>query len=121
MMLIAENLYLILPSYLQKGDPIVFSCSLGQVITKSIEITNPSKQAITYTAKIEGSRAYSIESEAEFVIEGKKTYEIKIKYISNMNVNNMPATLTMTGKVTPKITPSTFIFMLSSVTLGRIS
>ena len=68
MMLIIENLYQILPSYLQKGEPIVFSCSFGQVMTKSIEITNPSKHPITYVAKIEGSKAYVIDNDCEFMI-----------------------------------------------------
>ena len=36
MLLVLENLYLILPSYLQKGDPIVFSCMFGQTVTKSV-------------------------------------------------------------------------------------
>jgi hypothetical protein len=52
MLLILEGLYLVLPSYLQKGDPVLFSCSLGQTITKAIEITNPAKHSITYIAKI---------------------------------------------------------------------
>ena len=52
MLLILENLYMILPYYLQKGEPIVFSCQFGQVVTKSIEITNPSKHQLSYTAKI---------------------------------------------------------------------
>jgi hypothetical protein len=61
MLLILEGLYLILPSYLQKGEPVLFSCSLGQTITKSIEISNPSKHPITYMAKIEGvNKAYTI-------------------------------------------------------------
>jgi hypothetical protein len=52
MLLILEGLYLILPSYLQKGEPVLFSCALGQTITKSIEISNPSKHPIAYMAKI---------------------------------------------------------------------
>jgi hypothetical protein len=36
MLLIIEGLYLILPSYLQKGEPILFTCALGQTVTKSI-------------------------------------------------------------------------------------
>jgi hypothetical protein len=63
MLLAIENLYLILPSYLQKGEPILFACQFGQVVTKSIEISNPSKYAVTYTAKIEGSRAYTIDGD----------------------------------------------------------
>jgi hypothetical protein len=51
---------MILPSYLQKGDSVLFSCALGQTLTKSIEISNPSKNPITYIAKVEGCRAYTI-------------------------------------------------------------
>ena len=63
MMLVLENLYMILPSYLQKGEPIVFSCQFGQIVSKSVEITNPSKHQLGYIAKIEGCKAYSIEGE----------------------------------------------------------
>ena len=52
---------MILPSYLQKGDPLTFSCAMGQTITKSIEISNPSKHPITYVAKIDSpNKAYVI-------------------------------------------------------------
>ena len=61
MLLCMEVLFIVLPSYLQKGEPIVFSCQFGQVITKSVEISNPSKYPITYMARVEGSRAYSVE------------------------------------------------------------
>lgn len=60
MLVFLSRLYTILPSYLQKGDPITFSCAMGQTLIKSIEIKNPSKQAVTYVAKIEGSKAYAI-------------------------------------------------------------
>ncbi len=64
MLLILEGLYLILPSYLQKGEPILFSSALGQTIIKSIEISNPSKHPITYVAKIDApNKAYVIENE----------------------------------------------------------
>ncbi len=65
---------MILPSYLQKGEPIVFSCQFGQVVTKSVEISNPSKHQLTYVAKIEGSKAFVIEGETEFMIESKKSH-----------------------------------------------
>jgi hypothetical protein len=54
---------MILPYYLQKGDPIVFTCAIGQSLSKSIEIKNPSKFPVSYVAKIEGSKAYIIENE----------------------------------------------------------
>ena len=62
-----------------------------------------------------------IEGESEFVIDTKKSHEIKVKYISNVNLNNSPATLTLTGKANNKFTPSTFVFVLKSNNLGRIS
>jgi hypothetical protein len=36
-------------------------------------------------------------------------------------LNNASATLTLTGKASSKFTPSTFIFVLNSQNLGRIS
>jgi len=76
---------------------------------------------VTYVAKIEGCKAYMVDGDAEFVIESKKSCEVKIKYVSNVNVNNNAATLTLTGKAANKFTPSTFIFLLKSNNLGRIS
>lgn len=72
-------------------------------------------------AKIEGSKAYSVEGDPEFVIDSKKTAEVRIRYVSNVNMNGSPATLTLTGKAANKFTPSTFIFLLKSNNLGRIS
>ena len=112
---------MILPSYLQKGDPIIFTCAVGQSITKSIEIKNPSKFPVGYVAKIEGSKAYIIENEQQFEIDSKQKHEIQVKYISNIDIEKNNATLTLTGKTTGKFTPSTFIFVLKSSSLGRIS
>ena len=72
-------------------------------------------------AKIEGSKAYTIEGDEQFIVEGKKKYEINIKYISNIDLNKENGTLTLTGKTSAKFTPSTFIFVLKSNNLGRIS
>lgn len=44
-----------------------------------------------------------------------------VKYISNIDVEKTNATLTLSGKTSSKFTPSTFIFVLKSVNLGRIS
>lgn len=44
-----------------------------------------------------------------------------VKYISNIDIDKSNATLTLTGKTSSKFTPSTFIFVLKSVSLGRIS
>lgn len=38
-----------------------------------------------------------------------------------MNMNNSSATLTLTGKSNNKFTPSTFVFVLKSNSVGRIS
>lgn len=38
-----------------------------------------------------------------------------------MNMNNTPGTLTLTGKANNKFTPSTFVFVLKSNSVGRIS
>ena len=116
-----EYLHFILPSYLQKGEPIVFSCQFGQVVTKSVEISNPSKYPITYMAKVEGSKAYSVEGPKEFLIEGKKNHEVKVRFVSNLNTSSAPATLTLTGKASNKFTPSTFVFVMKNNILGRIA
>lgn len=63
MLIVLERLFMILPYYLQKGEAVTFSCAVGQSLTKSIEIKNPSKFGVSYIAKIEGSKAYVIENE----------------------------------------------------------
>lgn len=55
------------------------------------------------------------------MIESKLSHEVRIKYISNINLNNSTATLTLTGKAEAKFRPSTFIFVLKSQNAGRVS
>lgn len=60
MVLLVEQLNQILPNYLPKAPPIQFTCSLGQSVSKAIEISNPSKHTVSYWAKIEGSKDFQL-------------------------------------------------------------
>jgi hypothetical protein len=120
MMLLVEQLYQVLPNYLPKSLPIQFTCSLGQSVSKVIEISNPSKHTVSYWAKIEGSKDFQMESEPAFVIESKRSVEFKVRYMSHFS-NSSSATITFIGKKDTKSVPATMVFSLKGQTIGKIS
>ena len=68
MILLLLHLYVYLPFYTSKQDPILFKCVLGEEIIKNIELNNPTQKDVLYTAKYEGSDDFTLLSEEEFRI-----------------------------------------------------
>jgi hypothetical protein len=60
MLLFIVQLYQSLPHYIAKAQ-IEFPAVLGDMVTKNIELSNPSKNPIAYWVKLEGSSDFSIE------------------------------------------------------------
>jgi hypothetical protein len=60
LMLFCIQLYQSLPHYVPKAQ-IEFPAVLGDLITKNIELSNPSKNPISYWVKLIGSGDFSIE------------------------------------------------------------
>ena len=61
-----------LPNYIAKGQPIIFNCILGDKITKTIELTNPTvNKNISYWVNYDGSPDFVPEFQDCFKIEPK--------------------------------------------------
>ncbi|MEW5311269.1 MAG: hypothetical protein WDW38_002999 [Sanguina aurantia] len=61
MMILVLYLYLTLPQFVPRTT-IDFHCKLGETQVKELELSNPSKKSISYTARLEGNRDFSMES-----------------------------------------------------------
>lgn len=48
MLLLILNLYVYLPFYVPKQEPIMFKCILGEEVTRNVELTNPSTKPVIY-------------------------------------------------------------------------
>lgn len=51
-----------MPHYIPKGTPILFTCMLGEEITKEIQLSNPSTKIIHYWVHYEGHSDFSIKN-----------------------------------------------------------
>ena len=83
MLLLVLYLYQNLPQYLPKTT-IDFECVLGQTVTKSIELRNPSKSKISYFVTIEGSPDFSIEAQ-EVDLEPLATISFPVEFTSRFS------------------------------------
>jgi len=79
MMLEVLYLYQTLPSYMPRTT-IEFTGRLGEAIVKNVELTNPSKNAISYTARIEGSSDFKL-SATKFRVEPKAKCPVPIEFL----------------------------------------
>lgn len=71
MLLFILHLYVYLPFYTPKQEPVVFKCILGEEVMRSIELTNPSNKPVLYQVRYEGCEDFKIISEEKFRIEPK--------------------------------------------------
>ena len=62
LLLFTVQLYQGLPHYIAKAQ-IEFPAVLGDMVTKNIELSNPSKNPISYWVKLDGCADFSIEAE----------------------------------------------------------
>ncbi|MEW5300161.1 MAG: hypothetical protein WDW36_003110 [Sanguina aurantia] len=61
MLILVLYLYLTLPQFVPRAT-VDFHCKLGETQVKDLELSNPSKKSISYTARLEGNRDFSMES-----------------------------------------------------------
>lgn len=80
-------MYISLPNYVPKGTPILFTCVLGEEVTKTIELNNPTAKPVSYWVKYEGSPDFKPEFEDCFKIEPKKTFPFKVKFTSRVSAS----------------------------------
>ena len=63
LLLFIVQMYQSLPHYIPKAV-IEFPCTLGDLVTKNIELTNPSKNPISYWVNLDGCRDFTIEEQS---------------------------------------------------------
>ena len=90
LLLFCVQLYQSLPHYIPKAQ-IEFPATLGDLVTKNIELSNPSKNSISYWVQCEGSKDFSIE-EKEIRIDPGGTINFPIQFQSRISAQ-------VTGKV----------------------
>jgi len=78
LLLFVIQLYQSLPHYIPKAK-IEFPATLGDLVTKNIELSNPSKNPISYWVKLDGSKDFQIDEEC-VKIEPGQTINFPIKF-----------------------------------------
>ncbi|EWS70940.1 flagellar associated protein, putative (macronuclear) [Tetrahymena thermophila SB210] len=109
-----------LPHYIPKGNPIMFSCILGEEITKNIELTNPTNRTICYHVKLEGHPDFSLDSEDQFMIEPKSQYKFRVKFTSRVS-DSVTGRIIFNNKKESNVQAAALVFDLKSNVTGRIS
>lgn len=83
MIFLAVQLFQTLPHYLPKAE-IEFPAVLGDTVTKTIELTNPSGGVISYWAKLDGSKDFKMDMDS-ITLESKQTASFPIHYVSRIS------------------------------------
>ena len=86
MILFLTQLYNTLPHYIPKGQPVVFSCVLGEDVSKTIELKNDSSKCISYWVKFEGSADFLLENTDFIKIEPRTVFKFKVDFKSRVSI-----------------------------------
>jgi hypothetical protein len=85
MLLFILHLYVYLPFYTPKQEPIIFKCILGEEVTRTIELSNPSAKPVNYMIKYEGCDDFKLVNADPFRIEPKQTYKFEVRFVSRIS------------------------------------
>lgn len=80
------QLYELLPQLLPKGPPLIFACELGETVTQTIDIKNPSNKTVHYWIKVEGSRDFVAEERESISIEAKSSYAFVVNFKARLSL-----------------------------------
>lgn len=85
LLLFCVQLYQALPHYIPKAS-IEFPAVLGDLVTKNIELSNPSKSPISYWVKLIGSDDFSVDCEENHIkIEPGQSLAFPVKFQSRIS------------------------------------
>ncbi|EGR30900.1 hypothetical protein IMG5_121460 [Ichthyophthirius multifiliis] len=120
--LILFNLQMIyiLPNYIPKENPIIFSCILGEEIVRTITLSNPTQRTIWYQVRLVGHSDFQLNSEDIFMIEPKKEYSFRVKFVSRVS-DMVTARIFFTNRKESNVQTAAIVFDLQSQIKGRIS
>eukprot|EP00931_Biecheleriopsis_adriatica_P036216 TRINITY_DN2086_c0_g1_i7.p1 TRINITY_DN2086_c0_g1~~TRINITY_DN2086_c0_g1_i7.p1 ORF type:complete len:2928 (-),score=554.29 TRINITY_DN2086_c0_g1_i7:9-8792(-) len=116
MLLFCMFLFQNLPHYVPK-TVIVFSTMLGVNMTKNIELTNPSKKAITYLVQLVGSSDFSIKDE-QIKLEPRQTVAFPVEFQSRFS-RLVEAQILFTSRREGNVHAAAMVFKLRSRCTGR--
>jgi len=116
MLLFVMFLYQNLPHYVPK-TVIPFSTMLGVNVTKNIELTNPSKKAITYYAQLQGSNDFSIR-EDQIKIDPRQTIAFPVEFQSRFS-RIVEGQINFTARREGNVHAAAMVFKLRSRCVGR--
>ena len=120
MLLFILHLYVYLPFYVPKQDPVVFKCILGEEVVRTIELTNPSSKPVTYMVKYEGSEDFKMLGDNKFRIEPKDVYKYQVKFVSRLSAPVKGKIMFINVKEN-SLTAAALVFELKSEIVGRTS
>ncbi|GLI64998.1 hypothetical protein VaNZ11_008424 [Volvox africanus] len=110
MMVFVLYLHHTLPQFVPRSC-IDFACKLGETQCKELELTNPSKKAISYSARLEGHRDFSIES-SSLRIEPKISAKLVIR-CTPTNTLSQTSRLVLMSKREGGVHAATLVFQLA--------
>ncbi|EFJ49198.1 hypothetical protein VOLCADRAFT_90100 [Volvox carteri f. nagariensis] len=110
MMVFVLYLHHTLPQFVPRSC-IDFACKLGETQCKELELTNPSKKAISYSARLEGHRDFSIES-SSLRIEPKAAAKLMIQ-CTPTNTLSQASRLVLMSKREGGVHAATLVFQLA--------
>ncbi|CAE8643317.1 unnamed protein product, partial [Polarella glacialis] len=116
MLLFVMFLFQNLPHYVPK-TVIVFSTMLGVNMTKNIELTNPSKKAITYFIQLVGSSDFTIKDE-QLKLEPKQTVSFPVEFQSRFS-RLVEGQIMFTSRREGNLHAAAMVFKLRSRCTGR--
>ncbi|CAE7358857.1 CFAP47 [Symbiodinium natans] len=118
MLLFAMFLFQNLPNYVPKTT-IVFSTMLGVNMTKNIELTNPSKKAITYLVQLVGSSGSDFAIKEDTIkLEPRQTFSYPVEYCSRFS-RLVEDKIMFTSKREGNVHAAAMVFKLRSRCTGR--
>lgn len=118
LLLFCVQLYQGLPHYIPKAT-IEFPAVLGDLVTKNIELSNPSKNPISYWVKLDGSPDYAIDEDS-VRIEPGQTVNFPIKFQSRIS-NPVSGKVIFTNKKEGNVQAAAMVFELVSNVYERNS
>lgn len=111
LMLLVLYLYQALPQFVPRST-LEFNCKLGEVMTREVELTNPGRRPISYTARLEGHADFSIDL-APVKIEPKGTFRLPVKCCASTSLPR-DSRLVLVSRKDAAVRAATLVFLLQS-------
>ena len=112
-LMLCVHLYEVLPQYIPKRDPIVFSGLLQSLMTKDVKLDNPSKQQLVYRAIIAASDDSDFSVPPSIVVPVKGSAELPVSFLARQ-LRHQEATLVLIGDPASGAAGSVLAFSLTS-------